>query len=136
VHADVEREKNEVKTIAITCHYYHRCYHCHRHVVSDRSFSLAQSKLHENQLLPFGEYIATCTSARHFGELLHQIWPSTLLLRLLLLLRCIRLRLGLCCWQHCWYSSHGLAGTLRTTDLHTETARLVLLRERLVQLLL
>lgn len=135
-HADVECKQDETETIATTRHY-HR-YHRHRHVVSDRFSSLAQSEFHEDQLLPFGEYIAACARARHFGEFLHQIRPSALLLRLLLLLalRCVRLRLGLRRRQHRRYPSHGFAGALRTAHLHPEATRWVLLPERLAQLLL
>lgn len=113
-------------------------YRRHRHVVSDRFSSLAQSKLHEDELLPFGEYITACARAGHLGELLHQVRPGALLLRLLLLLlhRLHRLRLGLRCWQHRWYSSHRLASALRTAELHPKTAWLILLRERLAHLLL
>lgn len=57
---DVEREKEETKTIAITCrryhhHHHHHYYHNHRRrAINDRSFSLAQSKLHKDQLFALG----------------------------------------------------------------------------------
>lgn len=118
-------------------HRHYRRYRRHHHVVSDHSSSLAQSEFHEDELLPLGKYIAACARARHLGELLHQVRPGALLLwLLLLLLHRVRLRLGLRRRQHRRYPSHGLAGALRTADLHPEAARLILLRERLAHLLL
>lgn len=58
-NVDVEREKEETKTIAITRrrrhHHHHHYYHNYRRrAINDCSFSLAQSKLHKDQLFALG----------------------------------------------------------------------------------